>query len=629
METIISVVYRQRALQFEQGAYDAFQAYEKRLKLHFEKIDSGLEAFDDLQYRMAEILESQNKSKPLSMADIEQLIAQIGEPTDLEESDAVNNTEEAKMPPPPVADVPVAEKKWAFFRSKNEKMVGGVCAGLAHTFAIDPIAVRLIFVLVTLLQVATLFTINFGLIAYILLWAILPSKETVSQISRKLFRDPQYRILGGVCAGLAKFFSLQVWMIRVLFIAPFLLEMLNDKWFSDELSINDVSINGISFIVYVVLWMITPMAKNTTDYMLLNGAPVNLNTIQQAPAIERQQERATGGLTKLLRGLAYVVMGLLLLFLVPVVVSMGLGTFVAYRAADFLLFSTFHKSLAFLVIILVFILPLLALLIGIIRRMAGYTKATRGLRKSLLGLHLLGWFAGGLLVYSLLQQHHTISRKKTEFVYQPMGDTLRVLTTDKDSIISDDVLSISAPNNLIQLRGNEYRCKTVWVNFHRSTDSLIRVVVMRRATGASPLKAEQELSRFSITPKFEHGVLYLPLQFMLKKEPAYHFQHAQVDVYVPSKVVVRADRAFNLNQQRTINIGFSSNTFSEGFIDGFVDDSVIRMGDEIEAAISEELNIDKAIQLDSLRRKKQELKQEKAQALDSINKAIEALEKQK
>ena len=74
MEPIISVVYRQRALQFEQSAYDAFQAYEKRLKSHFEKIDSGLEAFDDLQYRMAEILESLNKEKPITAEAVQQLI---------------------------------------------------------------------------------------------------------------------------------------------------------------------------------------------------------------------------------------------------------------------------------------------------------------------------------------------------------------------------------------------------------------------------------------------------------------------------------------------------------------------------------------------------------------------------
>ncbi|MBU3677863.1 MAG: PspC domain-containing protein, partial [Chitinophagaceae bacterium] len=404
---------------------------------------------------------------------------------------------------------PTAEKKWSFYRSKNEKMLGGVCAGLAQTLAIDPIAVRLIFVLITLLQVATLFKVNFGIIAYLLLWVLLPSKETVSQISRKLFRDPQFRILGGVCSGLAKFFSLQVWMIRVLFLAPFLLEIINDNWFDDAITFSNVSINGISFIVYVVLWLITPMAQKTTDYMLLNGAPVNLNTIQQASQIERQQEKASGGITKLLRVLAYIVMGLFLLVLVPIVVSMGLGTFIAFRAADFVLFSTFHKSLAFLVMVLVFILPLLALLFGIIRRLAGYAKPHRALRKTILGLHLLGWLAGAMLVYSLLQQHQTISRKKTNFTFKPMVDTLRVVAGDQDSVLSDDLFSVNAPNNLIQLRGNAYRCRTVWVKFHRSTDSMIRVEVLRRATGKNGLDAEKELARFNIQPRYEQGVLQI------------------------------------------------------------------------------------------------------------------------
>lgn len=52
-------------------------------------------------------------------------------------------------------------------RSRNEVIITGVCGGLAEYFAIDPVIVRLIFVLVTL-------TSGIGLLVYPILWMVMP-----------------------------------------------------------------------------------------------------------------------------------------------------------------------------------------------------------------------------------------------------------------------------------------------------------------------------------------------------------------------------------------------------------------------------------------------------------------------
>lgn len=57
-------------------------------------------------------------------------------------------------------------------RSGREKLLGGVCGGLARTFDMDVSAVRLVVVLVSF------FTGIFpGLIAYIIFWAIVPVED--------------------------------------------------------------------------------------------------------------------------------------------------------------------------------------------------------------------------------------------------------------------------------------------------------------------------------------------------------------------------------------------------------------------------------------------------------------------
>ncbi len=53
------------------------------------------------------------------------------------------------------------------FRSKNEKMIAGVCGGLASYFSLDPTIVRLIFILL-------LFAPPSGILIYLILWLITP-----------------------------------------------------------------------------------------------------------------------------------------------------------------------------------------------------------------------------------------------------------------------------------------------------------------------------------------------------------------------------------------------------------------------------------------------------------------------
>ena len=53
----------------------------------------------------------------------------------------------------------------------NDRLLGGVCAGIAETFDWDITAVRIAYVLLTL------FTAFSGTLVYILLWIIMPSKR--------------------------------------------------------------------------------------------------------------------------------------------------------------------------------------------------------------------------------------------------------------------------------------------------------------------------------------------------------------------------------------------------------------------------------------------------------------------
>ena len=56
----------------------------------------------------------------------------------------------------------------------DDRLLGGVCAGLAEYFDFDPTLVRVAYVLLTL---CTAFS---GLLAYIILWIVMPDKRNVT-----------------------------------------------------------------------------------------------------------------------------------------------------------------------------------------------------------------------------------------------------------------------------------------------------------------------------------------------------------------------------------------------------------------------------------------------------------------
>ncbi len=79
---------------------------------------------------------------------------------------------------------------------------------------------------------------------------------------RKLYRDPDHRILGGVASGIAAYFSISIVLVRLLFI------LLTFCF-------------GITIIVYITLWVITPMAVTAKEKLEMKGEGINVPNIEK------------------------------------------------------------------------------------------------------------------------------------------------------------------------------------------------------------------------------------------------------------------------------------------------------------------------------------------------------------
>lgn len=63
--------------------------------------------------------------------------------------------------------------------------------------------------------------------------------------NKKLERDTQHKVIGGVCSGLANYFDIDASLLRVLFVFMFLFA-------------------SVGFWLYVILWVVMPAAQRAT-----------------------------------------------------------------------------------------------------------------------------------------------------------------------------------------------------------------------------------------------------------------------------------------------------------------------------------------------------------------------------
>lgn len=93
-------------------------------------------------------------------------------------------------------------------RSRSERLVGGVAGGLARSLNIDPIIVRIAFVILAL------FFNFFSIVAYFALWVFLPSEDSLASNTQDQVRENIAEIqvfFNGILDRITSLFKSQIW----------------------------------------------------------------------------------------------------------------------------------------------------------------------------------------------------------------------------------------------------------------------------------------------------------------------------------------------------------------------------------------------------------------------------------
>lgn len=300
MKKNISINISGIIFHIEEDGYEALRKYLDSINKYFASFEDSSEIISDIESRIAEIFLSKlNEGKQVITAeDVKSLMVTMGSVTDFKaaeeepEGSSASQTdykEEQQEARRQSATTSSAPKR--MMRDSKRKVLGGVCAGLAHYFNIDPVWPRILFALLVLGSYGGL------IIAYLILWVVLPeSNELEDQPSvKKMYRDPEAKVLGGVAAGLAAFTGTDTAIIRLLFVIT--------------------GFFGFGIVLYIVFWIALPEAKTITEKMEMQGEPVTLSNIESnVKKGNREGEPEESAFTKILlfpfRAIAMILNGI-------------------------------------------------------------------------------------------------------------------------------------------------------------------------------------------------------------------------------------------------------------------------------------------------------------------------------
>jgi len=227
----------------EEDAYEILKMYLDSIKNYFQKMENDSEIINDFELRIAENFSSKVSSNKscIDLKDVKQVIEIMGSLDDFKEiyKDVEPEKEEEK------------KKDNKLYRDSSNRIIAGVCSGIAEYFKIDPIIVRVLFFI----------AVPLNLIVYIIFWIGIPSKDFDPDLRKILYRDKENGVIGGVAKGLSNYLKIDANIIRVVFVIS-------------------LFFGGAGLLFYLLLWFFTKEAKTIGEKMNMSGFNVNLSNIE-------------------------------------------------------------------------------------------------------------------------------------------------------------------------------------------------------------------------------------------------------------------------------------------------------------------------------------------------------------
>jgi len=399
--------------------------------------------------------------------------------------------------------------------------------------------------------------------------------------SRRLYRDPENAVIGGVCSGLSAYFNVDVLLIRILFIIFFFF-------------------GGGSLFLYIILWIAVPRAETAAEKLEMKGEKVNVNNIEKAIREEydevkdnlkkarnsenfRKTEDAFTGFLKAIGTIFIVFVKIILGFIAVGFILAGIGllfgtiSFVFF-GAHFLPFGpdgnmqhTFPELIqpfvnpenasAFIIAsMLLILIPILAIIYGLFKALFRFKAKDRILGMGAFTIWILALLAVFMLVYyegRNYQDGDSLSDTKTLAPFA--GDTLYLSLDPADLNEMDSQEYFDIDNKWYFSEEMDSFYGDIDINVRKSTDSEYKVRIEKNARGRSNEDAQKLAQEIMYEYKQKDSSLILDPYYLIERDGPWRAQSVEVTVYVPIGKAIK----FNKNTEDFLAWVHNNEDFSD------------------------------------------------------------------
>jgi phage shock protein PspC (stress-responsive transcriptional regulator) len=585
MNKVININFQGRILPIEEHAYELLKEYIASLQVYFANEEGKDEIINDIECRVAELCEERLKKGEVCIneSSINLIIASIGRPADFEAEDGFEQNSSS------ASNIPSNNKR--LYRDEQNKILGGVCSGVANYFGLDPVLVRVLWI----------FLLGVNVLGYFILWIAVPSSSVkeVGGLRKRLFRDTENKILGGVCAGISKYFGINVGIVRLLFLIPFIRLIFHFRnihsfqfWESPDFpNFIDFTFSPGALFVYIVLWLVLPEAKTSADKLEMVGEKVDLNSIKNTiqndmagfskrakawgsglyknSKAERQSNKSDNNDKKVEHGplhfigklivilikiFVYFILGVVGFSVLIALFGIGVATTSVLPLKGFILEDGMQSFAAYGTILFFIWVPLIAIVTAIIRKIAGYKKSNKWIRTSFVSLWILGWVCLFYLISSLGNSFSKHNEPKEENISlaNPKVNLLEVTDLTNGKYYESQSFQISPFDKF----GNEdtLYVRNLRIRIVQSKTDSFQVTVVKLSNGKSSKEANELASRINFKIMQVDSLLYLDKGIAIYKNNKFRNQYVIMTISVPIGKSIK----INDHGGNNINVNFDS-----------------------------------------------------------------------
>jgi phage shock protein PspC (stress-responsive transcriptional regulator) len=590
MKKIININLSGRVIPIEDTAYEKLQVYIESLRRHFINEEGRDEIINDIESRIAELMSEKIRkgASAISDADVDEIISSMGRPEDFE-AEATEETAQSSTSQQENQQSYTYTRRGSkrLYRDTSDKFIGGVCSGLANYLNVDPAIVRILFAIITFGG------FGLGFLLYILLWIVLPAKPLEGFVGKRLFRNPDDRIIGGVASGLAAYFKRETWVIRVIFVAPIFLSILtgiigsatyhNNHHFFPNILFG--SLSGTFILAYIVLWGVLPVARSSYEKMEMRGEKVDVNTIRQTVkerakefgeeiksaaqnihdkakefASTRGKEFATEVKDVTRRagsGLGHAIGVIIKAFFLFIAGTIAFGLFVGLLALifggvglmpfrNFLLNGFWQNTFAWCTLIFFLGIPLIAFITWLIRRMMRVRSQHNYLGWLFGGLWTIGFASATLFAASMANDWRSGKEISEDFtMQQPPAGKMIVKVDEPELRFDGNLWWFNVNSNGWDINDDTLKLSNIRVRISKSDDSLYHVKTWKFSAGENRIDAENRAKKIVYPLSFSDSTLKIGNGYAIDKNSKFRGQRVLVEIEVPVNKKIRFDESVN------------------------------------------------------------------------------------